>query len=355
MPTLIRDKATKIWKVRDRRGGRDSLSSLGTTEKAQAEARFAKWLLAHDGDRWKEIDHTFEEAVEKLRDEHLPNLRPNSVRTYAAHLRALSPHFERRKLSEIGRAELYAYEQVRRKAGVRPSTVLAELKVLSVICECAAESEWLETNPVGSYLRTRKKKGLVPSPPQTRYLSEDEEERLLKAALRRPDPDMVTAAIALTIDTGLRAEELFGLTREHVDLARKEIVVTAARAKSKKERRVPLLPRAERTLRMLEDMPWFGAYVIRQRDGRRYEHLRAIIRRLARDARIPPLRWHDLRRTCGCRLLQAHGLPMHAVSMWLGHSSVVQTEKAYAFLRIDDLHRAVGTKRGEETTWPRSD
>jgi hypothetical protein len=31
---------------------------------------------------------------------------------------------------------------------------------------------------------------------------------------------------------------------------------------------------------------------------------------------------------------------MEAVREWLGHSSVIVTEKAYAFLEIEQLHRA---------------
>ena len=38
---------------------------------------------------------------------------------------------------------------------------------------------------------------------------------------------------------------------------------------------------------------------------------------------------------------------MLEVSAWLGHASVTTTERAYAFLRVDDLHEAVGTRRGE--------
>ena len=37
---------------------------------------------------------------------------------------------------------------------------------------------------------------------------------------------------------------------------------------------------------------------------------------------IPHLIWHDLRCTCGCRLLQDHKMSMEEVSKWLGHSSV---------------------------------
>lgn len=50
------------------------------------------------------------------------------------------------------------------------------------------------------------------------------------------------------------------------------------------------------------------------------------------------------RRTCGCRLLQDHRLPMEQVSQWLGHASLAQTQRAYAFLKVDNLHRSVTTR-----------
>ena len=60
-----------------------------------------------------------------------------------------------------------------------------------------------------------------------------------------------------------------------------------------------------------------------------------------RRAGLKALRWHDLRRTCGCRLLQDHAMSMEGVKEWLGHSTVVVTERTYAFLEIEHLHRAV--------------
>lgn len=356
MPTLVKDANTGLYKVRDRRGGRDVVQSLGTRDKAVAEGRYRTWLGENGGDKWKEIQHTYDEAVRKMVNEHLPLLRPNSVRAYARHLLTLTPRFQGRLLSDISRADLSAYEHARRKAGMKPSTIIAELHVLSAVFGCAIEAEWLENNPVRPYLQARKKKGLTRSDPQTRYLSVEEEQRLLEAARALPegyypDRDMIVAALMLAIDTGLRSSELFGLPWADVDLIRKEIIIKAERAKSGHERRVPILPRAEKVLRGLR-RHYASPFVLHKKGGRRYTDMKQIMRRLIDLAGLELASWHDLRRTSGCRLLQVHKLQMHAVSAWLGHSSTAITESTYAFLRVDDLHRAVGTVRGLETVNP---
>ena len=56
-----------------------------------------------------------------------------------------------------------------------------------------------------------------------------------------------------------------------------------------------------------------------------------------RRAKIADLCWHDLRRTAGCRWLQRDGKSMEEVSVLLGHSSVLVTEKSYAFLEAEEI------------------
>jgi integrase len=51
--------------------------------------------------------------------------------------------------------------------------------------------------------------------------------------------------------------------------------------------------------------------------------------------------WHDLRRTCGCRLLQVYRKPIEEVSAWLGHADIRITQKRYAFLNADRLHEGL--------------
>jgi integrase len=80
------------------------------------------------------------------------------------------------------------------------------------------------------------------------------------------------------------------------------------------------------------------------RDGARFRHLDRGFKTAARLAGIRDVRWHDLRRTHGCRLLQDHGWSMEMVQAQLGHSSVVQTQKAYAFLEVEQRLARAGIR-----------
>ena len=49
------------------------------------------------------------------------------------------------------------------------------------------------------------------------------------------------------------------------------------------------------------------------------------------------LTWHDLRRTCGVRLLRDRRMSMEDVQLWLGHDDIRVTQESYAFLSEEDL------------------
>lgn len=347
MPSLIKDKKTGIYKVRDRRGGRDIIQSLGTTSKDLAEGRYAKWLAGNDGDKWKEVEHTFDDAVVLTTAEHFPTIRPNTRKAYTFHLLALAQTFQGMKLGEIKRGSLNSHVQRRRRDGVSNDTIRIELAVLSVVFDMAYLSEWVEHNPVRLFIKTLRKRGLIGNPPRDRYLSHEEEARLLEATRtldreRFHNADMWLAAARLTIAVGFRSAELRAARWQDVDFYRKEITIIG---KGGKKRVVPLLPAAEKVLRALS-RPNATPYLVHRSDGSPFGKWSGPIETMTQAAGIENLTWHDLRRTCGCRLLQDRKLRMEEVSAWLGHSSVKVTERVYAFLRVDDLHAPVGTVRG---------
>lgn len=323
------------WWARAQRSGREHRASLKTSSKGVAERRYRQWLDGLDAIEWGDKPRRrFDDAAERFIREHLPTLKIASARRYGVSLAWLADEFEGKFLDQIGTAELAEFERKRRAAKTKPPTVRRDLACLSSIFGSCIEWEWCDLNPVPAYMRRRKKRGLREAPARTRYLSQEEEAALLVHA---SPPTRI--AIAFAIDTGLRREEQFGLTWDKVDLAAGEILLEGD-TKSGRPRRVPLLPRAARILAQLP-RHIRSRYVFCHHNGVRLVHMNKGMLAARRRAGLRALRWHDLRRTCGCRLLQDHGLPMEAVKKWLGHSSVVVTERTYAFLEIEHLHRAV--------------
>jgi len=94
---------------------------------------------------------------------------------------------------------------------------------------------------------------------------------------------------------------------------------------------VPLTPRALEVLGQ-QRCHWTSPYVFWKGDGSRYSRFTRGLAGAAKRAGITHVQWNDLRRTCGCRLLQERGLDLHKLSSWLGHRSVRVTERTDAFL-----------------------
>ncbi len=301
---------------------------------------------------------TFNEAAQRFGREHFRTLKRKSIARYQVSIAQLLDDFDRVPLVEIGTRRLDKFVQRRREAGASNSTIRRDLACLSAIFSNAQVWEWMTHNPVGPFLRDRGKSGLKEGSPRRRYLPREEEDEILPFA-----PPKAAKAMIFAIDTGLRKEEQFSLQWHHVNFNKREILVEAGTTKNSKPRRVPMV---ERTFALLKEL--FAArdlrspYVFVTEAGQRYSSgsptlYEALQKAVARANRarevsgrslIAHVEWHDLRRTCGCRLLQDRELSMQEVAKWLGHSSVTVTERHYAFLADDQLHRAI--RRSEQQT-----
>jgi integrase len=138
------------------------------------------------------------------------------------------------------------------------------------------------------------------------------------------------------------------MTWEDIDLARKVVRIAAARAKDRKTREVVLLDSAIAALRALP-RHIKSRLVFWHRDGACLRHFDHGFKAAARRAKIVDLRCHDLRRTHGYRLLQDHGWSIEMVQAQLGHQNVTQTQKAYAFLEVEQRLARAGKCAAEES------
>lgn len=328
-----------IYWGRVQRGGKEFRRSLETGSEAIARERLKVWIGEMTALAWGDKPRvTLNEAADRFIREHLPHLRPGGAKRYGVSLTWLDAEMGHLFLDQIGSAQLVAFETARRSAGATPPTVRRDLACLSSLFSFAQERELIEANPVGAFLRRAKKRGLRESAARTRYLSHDEEARLLAEAAPHLQP-----AIIFAIGSGLRVAEQFGLTWRSVDMTALTVTIDAAIAKGKRDRTVALLPSAADVLRSLPQH-LRSPYVFWHGHGERYRHLDRAFKSAAKRAGIKDLRWHDLRRTHGCRLLQDRGWTLEMVKDQLGHSSVVVTERAYAFLEVDQRIARAGNR-----------
>lgn len=353
----------QTWWGRVQKDGTEHRRSLETRSESVARERLAKWVEELEAMAWGAKPRlTLNEVADRFIREHGPTIKPSSLRRYVISLTWWDQRLGDQVLSEISPGDLKAFETWRRSAGATPSTIVRDFGALSSLYSFAIEHEWIDRNPVGAYLKTRRKRGLRNSPPRQRYLTRNEETRLLTSCV-----PYVRDAVVVAIYSGLRTEEQFALTWDRVNLQRGTVTIPREMSKTGRERTVVLLQPA---IDVLSRMPrhmrspfvfFHSTATTRDRgaprmhrprskatnDGERFNHLTRGLKRAAERAKVPNIRWHDLRRTHGCRLLQDEGWSMEMVRDQLGHTSVTQTERAYAFLEIDARLRArtiVGTQ-----------
>ena len=190
-------------------------------------------------------------------------------------------------------------------------------------------------------LRTR------PEQPRARRLTRDEATRLL-AACRPHLRDVVIAAL----ETGCRKQELLSLQWQQVHWDRNELYLPGAKTKTKRPRRIPISAALHEMLVRRQRGPTgrtYGPddYVWGTDAGTRIQDIKHGFTNTCRRAGIRGLRFHDLRHEAASRKVEA-GYPMHAVSLWLGHTNLTTTAR-YLNADVAQLH-ALNDRPGPSVT-----
>jgi integrase len=154
---------------------------------------------------------------------------------------AWSKRFTGRTLDEVTPAELEKFrtdrlaasppptnEKERPKKPISPATVNREFAFLKHVYNIAVRDGKTESNPVSKLRMLQESSGRV------RYLSDEEEERLMKALPTDADRQRVT----VLLHTGFRRSELLGLRWKDVDF--KAGVLTIPKSKNGDTRHVPM-------------------------------------------------------------------------------------------------------------------
>lgn len=339
--------------------------SLKTKDEGEAQRKASSMLSAH---RVGGLHTLWQDLAERYKKEHFPVLKQGTRETYFWAITALTKHgLYDKMIREIDSPVIDRFVRERLEVGITSAGVRSELAVLSSIMSKAEGWGLIDRNPVQRYMKANALK-VRRGDPRVRWLSMAEETNIIAlldtyvAQDKRQEQGRLTLkrAVIVAIDTGLRLAELCNLRWTDINFASEQFHVRKEIAKSGRARGIPLLPRVLALLKEMEENrtgPWvFPAVGGRGPRVNFDKTLRYFVEGPAH-ASIEPFSWHDLRRTCGCRLLQGNGLgwmtrppkrlTMDDVREWLGHASVTVTERHYAFLNVDSLHRALG-KAGSE-------
>jgi integrase len=253
--------------------------------------------------------------------------------------RRVLERFGGRRADTIKAAEVEEWRDQMRES-LAPATVNLHLTILRAVLRLAVRNRRLDASALPLVA------GLKANNTRVRYLTDDEETRLIEAL-----PAWLRPLITIALHTGMRRGELLKLTWDEVDFVSGTIFVRTS--KSGEGRRIPMSPTAHRTLSAL----WqarrkrLGARVVSQIEANRYVFTApegGFMANLAREwypalerAEIADLHFHDLRHTFASRLVM-NGVDLYRVQILMGHKTPAMTLR-YAHLSPQHLRAAVAT------------
>jgi integrase len=351
------------------RGKRVKLGRVGAISLHQAREMAKQHLSdAYQGD----------DPIEKKRKAKAENLRRFLDETYKpwllANQRSGQLTYERMemtfkellplKLNDITPWLVEKWRSRRKQDGLKATNINRELADLKACLNRAVEWGAIDDNPIKNVRLSR-----IDSQAKVRYLTKDEEsslrkqldlrekklradresgnqwrkernKRLMVSLAETAYADHLKPAVLLSLNTGLRRGELFGLKWEDVDFDKRNLTVTGENAKSKKTRHVPLNDEAMVALTGWQAQARKASeYVFEGRDGKPFHDVRKSWANLLKESNINGFRWHDLRHTFASKLVMT-GVDLNTVRELLGHSDYKMTLR-YAHLAPEHKAAAV--------------
>ncbi len=285
----------------------------------------------------KEENLSFEQFAWNWFDEYVvPNNKHSEQKAKRIVLRSsLIPFFGKMPLAAIRARHIEQYKAQALKKGLSRKTINNRLTIFRK-CVCTAY-EWLGlpgTPPTVTWLKC--------PPVVADYLSPDECSLLLCHA------DGVMYEMVLTaLRTGMRQGELKGLQWSSIDWQNRSIAVQHSRCDytgeltSPKSNRVRHIPMDVDVYEMLLERKRSTGYVFLNDNSEPFkgQAMQHRMVRLCKRSGLREIGWHALRHTFASHLAM-RGVPMTAVQMLMGHSSITTTMR-YAHLAPSTLRAAV--------------
>jgi len=304
----------------------------------QTDSWAARYWLASDHLRGKTLDKITGGDIERFRQElaQMPRTRKRGSLKHLAdgrwrvswslhgtyHRHVLKSEAKAKALLEKALADIKEKDVLSKKA---LDEVIGRLKRLFNLC-----LEWglCTKNPAAKIKLFRE------DDRRYRYLSEDEEERLLAACV-----PYMRRIVTFALHTGMRRGEILGLRWQDVDFRNRVAIIPASRSKSKKDRCIPLNGVAISVLNELPRPLAQEGLIFGNTAGGQQANIKRYWNKALVAAGIENFHFHDLRHTYASRLVTA-GVDLAVLRELLGHADFTMTLR-YAHLHPSRLQEAV--------------
>lgn len=292
------------------------------------------------------LRRTFSDMVERYLDEVLPAKRHNKdQKNPTRHLNwwrrqlgrlplvDITPDVISRRLRELVNGRT-------RRGGRTAATCNRYLTSLSAAFRVAANQwGWVGTNPLSKVSRLQEPGG------RTRFLSDEERERLLTACKRSSNPHLYTIVV-IALSTGARRSEISGLGWRNIQ---KDAIVLE-NTKNGERRVLPLTGHARELIRARQKVRRIDTDLLfpSVRDPIKPINFREAFETAVREAGISNVVFHDLRHTCASYLAMMGASPSEIAEV-LGHKTLAMVKR---YAHLSEAHTAGVVARMNERIFP---
>jgi integrase len=279
-------------------------------------------------------------------------------------LKACFGEFLNRRLADLNPWVFEKWKSDRLKSGTRATTVNRDLGALKAALTRAVDWGHLEDHPL-----RKVKPAPVKDSGVTRWLSESEETALRATLLAREDrirrerasanawrrergyaeypelagyevADHLRPMVLVSLNTGLRRGELFGLEWSDINWENTVITVRGTTSKSKKSRHVPMNDEVVAMFQAWQKLTdRKDGLIFPGSEGDEMDNVKRSWSAVLKIAKIEKFRWHDMRHHFASRLVMA-GVDLNTVRELLGHADLKMTLR-YAHLAPEHKAAAV--------------
>lgn len=337
------------WWARFKVSGKEYRRSLHTPAKTEAERRLKAVRKEIEDEVLFGIGPpmSWQTAVIAWNQQATSDLAPKTVTRYLVSLGQCDSVLHGVDLRKIDVPKLRELVRTRRAKGATTATIRRDLTAISSVLDYAIGEGWILENATLTvrHKRMRERRDPIVLPTKAAI-----------AEMVKESPSRFADAMEFALETGMRQDEIFGLTRRAVGAG--EITI---KGKGRKLRVIPLTYQAKR---ILDRQPQHltSPFMFWHSDGRRWtspssrfgDIQRRVARKAAQEKRVyQPFRFHDLRHLYAVEYLRARNGSLYDLQKLLGHSSVKTTEIYLEFLTPEQVKAAMhggGTMSGTAAT-----